>query len=128
MHNPIPHFKYRFVNISSRRIPCIETCGRVIHEIRNLEEFYSLFGYSPEMSKAGVLPDEYIWAEYIKDSSADFTPCIQMHIIEYLRKHSIAFNKEYGDQCESWIAEHDKIKTERGIACAACRMKPYCEN
>lgn len=126
MHSLIPHFKYRFATISNKLVACIESDKKVIHEILNLDEFYSVFGYTQEISQTGVLPDEFIWAEYIKGSSADFSSCIQIHIIEYLRKYSDTFQKEYGSQCDSWIAAHNEVMVEKGAACVACRMKLFC--
>lgn len=117
MQNPMPYFKYRFVNISNKRVPCIETGGRIIHEIRNLDEFYKMFGYTREVSKAGLLPDEFIWSEYIKDSNEEFSDCLQMHIVQYLRMYSKEFNREYGDQADAWLAEHINAKARRGIVC-----------
>lgn len=123
MQDAMPHFRYRFVNILNRRVPCIEAGGKIVHEISSLEEFYGMFGYTPETSRSGILPDEFIWAEYINNPDADFSLCIQMHIAEYLRKHSEAFNKEYGDRWESWVAAHAELREKRGAACPACREK-----
>jgi hypothetical protein len=50
-----------------------------------------------------------------------------MHIIEYLKKHSDVFRKRFGDQYEGWMEAHAEVRAQRGVACAACRMKPFCE-
>lgn len=119
----MPRFTYRYANVLNRRVPCIEADGKIIHEIRNLDEFYGMFGYTPDSGREGLLPDEFIWAEYINSADADFSPCIQMHIAEYLRKHSEAFNKEYGDCWDSWVANHAKFREKTGVPCVACRAK-----
>lgn len=123
MQDPMPHFKYRFLDLSRRHVPCIEAGGKVIHEIEHLREFYGMFGYTREVSASGLLPDEFIWSEYTGRTGGDFTPCIQIHIIEYLLKHSDAFRAEYGARCEKLLADHAASRAERGVACAACRAK-----
>ncbi|MBI3479945.1 MAG: hypothetical protein HY016_06260 [Nitrosomonadales bacterium] len=61
MINPMPmgmpHFKY-FTNATHR---CIEVDGEEIHKIENLDAFYNEFGYTTDIGKTGVLPDEFIW-------------------------------------------------------------------
>jgi len=124
MSNVIPHFKFRYLDISGRRILCIETGGRIIHEIINLHEFYHVFGYGVECGRSNELPDEFIWSEYVNNPAADFSTCIQIHILEYLKKHSDVFNVEFGGRFENYIAEHVKTKLARGISCIACRLDP----
>jgi len=125
MQDPVPHLKYRFLAVSSRRVPCIEAGGKVIHEIQHLPEFYGMFGYTLDAGKSGLLPDEFIWAEYINQHDAAFAPCIQIHIIEYLLKHSDTFKAEYGARCEKLLADHAAIRAKRGIACTACKAKNF---
>ncbi len=118
----MPRFRYRFVTIQNRRVPCIEADGKIIHEIGDLDEFYRAFGYTPEASRAGLLPDEFIWTEYINGSDVDFSPCVQMHIAEYLKQHSEVFNRQYGDRWESAVAAHAELREKRGgVHCFACR-------
>ncbi len=124
----MPHFKYHLTNVSRMNFGCIEVAGEVIHKIDNVDEFYKEFGYTPDIRKAGVLPDEYVWDEYINNATVNNAACLQMHIIEYLIKHSESFRRKYGVQCESWIADHAKETVARGVACAACRMESFCEN
>jgi hypothetical protein len=50
------------------------------------------------MANAGILPDEFIWEEYIKDKAASCAACYQLHIIEYLLKHSAAFFQKFGER------------------------------
>jgi len=128
MQNQMPHFKYRFItNRANKHVACIEVERRVVHEIRNLDEFYKTFGYDQHIAQAGILPDEFIWEKYIQSPDGDFSACLQMHIIEYLKKHSAAFREEYGNQCEGWLAAHAEVRAKRGMACAACRMEPFGE-
>ncbi len=124
MADVIPHFKFHYLDISGRRTLCIETGGRIIHEISNLHEFYDVFGYPGKSGQADQLPDEFIWSEYVNNPQADFSDCIQVHIVEYLKKHSEIFNTEFGERCENWLADHVKTRSANGTACIACRLNP----
>lgn len=120
-NNTVPHFKYHSASIANRQAASIEVEGKAIHKIENPDKFYKEFGYTQDMARAGILPDEFIWSEYTNNSSADFTACIQIHIIEYLIKHSETFRKTYGEKCEGWLAAHEAEAAAKGIACVACR-------
>jgi hypothetical protein len=90
-----------------------------------LNEFYAAFGYTKEINKTGILPEEFIWEEYIKDG-ASHTECMQTHLIEYLNIHSGKFRSKYGDRCDEWITAHAKTRNEKSDLCFTCRMKPFC--
>jgi hypothetical protein len=122
MHQPMPHFKYLPFSRSSNQMPSIAVEGEVIHIIEKLDKFYEAFGYTQDMAKAGVLPEEFIWHEYNKYPT--FSACMQIHIIEFLREHSKTFAMKYGNQYEDWIDAHAIVRAERGSACVACRMNP----
>ena len=126
MPNRIPHLKHRSKGSFGRQYEFISIDGEFLHKIENLDEFYRTFGYITDMAKAGILPDEFIWDEYIKDAPLAFTDCLQIHIIEYLLKHSGTFSQKYAGQCEDWIATHVEAVTARGVLCVTCRMKPFC--
>lgn len=130
MHNQhnIPRFKFVSTNLNQAHFRWILAGDEAIHHVTNLNEFYKEFGYSEEMAKAGILPDEFIWEEYIKDSEVDFDNCIQMHIVEYLNKHSPTFKEKYGNQREGLLASHAIEREARGVACFACRMQPFCNH
>ena len=127
MQNKIPHFKHVTRGGSKKHIGFIETDGEIIHEIENIEKFYKAFGYTQDIAKAGVLPDEFIWDEYIKGSSGKYSACLQMHILKYLNKHSKKFRKKYSDRYISWMLAHAEERTSSGDLCFTCRLKPYCE-
>ncbi len=126
MQNKIPHFKHCTKGGSNSQYGFIGVNGRFLHKVENMAEFYRTFGYTADMAKAGILPEEFIWDEYIKDAPVAYTDCMQIHIIEYLQKHSAEFQKRYGEQFKSWVAAHVEAVTARGILCATCRMKPFC--
>lgn len=116
----MPHFKYVPVNIASRQAACIKTEENAIYRIENSNEYFKEFGYKEDIARAGVLPDEFIWAEYIQNTSADSTACIQIHIMRYLIKHSDEFRKTYAEQCANWLAAHAAEKCSKGVTCVAC--------
>lgn len=121
MSDAMPRFTYRFVTRSNRRVLCIEEGGRIIHEVSHALGFYEVFGYRPESIHADILPDEFIWSEYVANAAADFSPCVQIHIVEYLREHSEAFNARYGAIYDKLVAMHDELRASKGASCFACR-------
>jgi hypothetical protein len=124
----MPHFHFNFAKHSTTYFGVIEADDNVIHHIKNIDKFYGEFGYTTDMAKAGVLPDEFVWAEYIKDDNAEiFATCLQVHIIEYLTKCSDTFRKQYGTQSKHFIASHALEKETNTYTCAACRLKFFCE-
>ncbi len=127
MQNQIPHFTYDPPTIANRNTPCIGMDGQTTHRIKNLDAFYGELGYTAEMRKAGVLPDEFIWTEYTKGNPPPYANCLQMHIVEYLAKNSIAFIGEYGNQYQDWFDDHVKTVTEKNVSCVTCRMKSFCQ-
>ncbi len=125
MSDVIPHFKYHYVDISGRRLLRIEAEGKIFHEVENLNEFYQVFGYRIDPAQQpDLLPDEFIWAEYVNDPKSDLSSCIQVHIIEYLNTHSDCFRKEFGGHFERWMANHANIRAKQGKSCIACRFNP----
>jgi hypothetical protein len=127
MQNKIPHFQFHTVKNSSSYASCIEMDGEVIHYISNPDEFFKEFGYTADMRMAGVLPEEFIWDEYVKDPVSKFITCRQIHMIRFLKKHSDTFIRKYGNQCENWLATYAKVTAASGVACFACRMRPLCD-
>lgn len=124
----LPRFKYHCTKPSDSLFGCIEADGKVLCRVTNLDEFYATFGYSAEVRQQGILPDEFIWGEYIKgDNAKKFSTCMQVHIVEYLLAHSPTFVEQYGAQSRELLAAHVQEKLTNTEACAACRMKPFCE-
>lgn len=117
----MPRFRYRYVEIENRRVLCIEEDGEIIHEVRNVRDFYQMFGYQPESLHPDMLPDEFIWFQYVNNTPADFTSRIQRHIMEYLKLHSEAFNRKYGAIYDRLIAIHEAQNAKRGASCFACK-------
>jgi hypothetical protein len=121
MNIQFPHIKYVPRDPANRHFGFIEVDGMVAHRIENLEEFYEALGFSSEMRKQGVLPDEFIWDEYIRNAGKKYTECYDLHILEYLaKKNAIPFMNKYGTQCESWIAGYAEARCTR----CTCNLKP----
>lgn len=126
MQNRIPNFTYNSPNSSDRYTATIEVDGQPIHKIKNLDAFYRELGYTAEIRKAGVLPDEFIWDKYIKGDPAIYADCLKMHIIEYLSKNSISFIGKYCNQVQNWFDDHVAAVTEKSILCVTCKAKSFC--
>ena len=126
MHNSAnkPHFRCYLSNPYSPKFGFIEADGKVVHQVKDILKFYAVFGYTKAMAKAGVLPEEFMWSEYIYPQ---YSPCIQANIIKYLNKHSTTFIEEYGEQSKQWLADHSTTREGRGVSCAACRTTHQCE-
>lgn len=94
--------------------------GECIHKIERMEDYYAAFGYTTDIAKSGLLPDEFIWEAYIKDNPLALTECLQVHFIEYLLHHSAPFRKKHAKECGKWIASHLAAISDKGISCATC--------
>lgn len=90
----------------------------------NRDELYSEFGFSPDMSNAGLILDEFIWSEYIQNGPLNFVVCLQIRNIIYLMKHS----DKYREQCEGLLSAYVNGTVTRSVECATCRTKPLCES
>ena len=123
MQTSIPRITYLPKTPSGRHSPCINVNGKLVHNIEDLSEFHQAFGYTQDIARAGILPDEFIWEEYFKDAAKNCTACFQMHLIEYLTKHSASFKKEYAEQYNYWITTHTEAKSACGAICCACKTR-----
>ena len=92
--------------------------------IEDIDAFYKLLGYTDQKAKAGLLPEEFIWEEYINNSG--YSVCLQKHIMDYLYDHSPKFVEDYGEQYERFVEEHEKARLARGSACSGCKLQEYC--
>ncbi len=126
MQNKIPHFDRCARGDQGKQYGFITVDGEFLHKIENPKEFYEAFGYTFDLAMAGILPDEFIWDEYIKDNPVVYADCLQIHFIGYLKKYSAVFRETYGEQCESWIETHANAAAARGTLCAVCRIKLFC--
>ena len=126
MQNGTPYLKHSSGTGASMQYGFISIKGEFLYTIENLEEYYQTFGYSIEVAKAGVLPDEFLWDEYIKDFPGTYKHCLQIHIIRYLLQYSDTFRQKYGTQSNCWLAAHAAIVSKKGALCITCKMKHFC--
>jgi hypothetical protein len=122
----IPHFSFVTNAAHHDHYKCIVAGDDVIEKMNSLDEFYKVFGYTIELAKAGIGADEFMWDHYLKD--ARLSACVQMHVIEYLNKHSARFNALYGGHYEEHVKDHALTREARGFACFACKHESFCEN
>ena len=128
MPTKVPNFKYSSKDPANRHFGFIEIDQAQRYWIDNLENFYQALGYSNDMRKWGLLPNHFIWEEYLSDTSKN-PLCFQLHMIEYLMKYSAPFLKMYGHQCDDWIATLSDARSASGEECRTCvakRDEKYC--
>jgi hypothetical protein len=92
----MPLFSYSLSKPNQREFGCITSADEIFHRIGDVEEFYATLGYTQEMRKQGVIPDEFIWERYTRDGAVMSATCVQAHIATYLHKHSHKFRGQYG--------------------------------
>lgn len=85
--------------------------SETIHSIVDLDSFYKQFGYTIELAKQGILPDEFIWDTYFKNSDRNCFSCYQLKMLEYLLKHSLTFANTYGHEYKNWITQYSETRT-----------------
>ena len=130
MHIKIPHFLFHTTSYVTNLLCAIKVDGEVIHNIRRIDElhsFYRVFGYTDEMTKQGIMADEFIWDEYIRSDPHQFSDCVQMHLLEYLYKYSPTFKSAFGNVCKGWMAELARVRKEKRELCIACKIEPDCK-
>ena len=110
--NTIPAFKF------GRRSPdvslhekgyekgYIEVGNENNYRIANIDTFYCMLGYTVEVAKKRILPDEFIWDTFLKHTHLNCYSCYQLRIIQDLLKHEPSFLMKFGQQCDEWISVH----------------------
>jgi len=106
MYDKIPYFEYQPPTRYNNERGVIKLHGEVIFSIEDMKEFYGSIGYTHEIAKQGISPDEFIWETYFKLVDANCSGCYQTHIIEYLLKHAQSFYTKYGNQCRCWLTTY----------------------
>ena len=124
MPQKIPNFTFCFSNPYHSNFGYISVDGHAVDLLADCNEVYKHLGYTADMAKAGILPDEFIWHEYTKDGAAQSLACMQARIIEYLHAHSEIFKEKYGNAYKTWAESCSSRKVGESAACANCRMYP----
>jgi hypothetical protein len=115
----IPKFKYGSRDANKNYV--IELEGEVVHRIEDIKEFYQALGYSEDIAKAGLLPDEYIWEKFIKDAETKCHQCFQLHIFKYLHQQSARFREIYQANLEEWSTVLAMAKLCGTAHCPSCK-------
>ncbi|MEJ1958509.1 MAG: hypothetical protein WDM70_02830 [Nitrosomonadales bacterium] len=118
-----PHFQFNLSSPYNSGNGYITLGDEKIYHIKDSNEFYRSLGYTDEMMKAGVLPEEFIWSEYRRDDRIKSDVCLQVKIIEYLTKHSATFKEQYAVQCENWLAHCVEKRISGASQCNVCNMR-----
>ncbi|MDP2810506.1 MAG: hypothetical protein Q8O34_10205 [Rhodocyclaceae bacterium] len=92
----IPTFSFVLSNPRHRNYRCISAADEVFHRIGDVDEFFAALGYTKEMRKDSVIPDEFIWDRYTRDGAVMSAQCVQAHIVAFLHRHSAKFRERYG--------------------------------
>ena len=66
MYNKIPYFEYQPPTRYNNERGVIKLHGEVVFSIEDMKVFYGNIGYTHEMAKQGIAPDEFIWKTYFK--------------------------------------------------------------
>jgi hypothetical protein len=81
---------------------CIKLEGKIIHRIVDLREFHQALGYTEEIAKSGLLPDEFLWEKFINNAATRCKNCFQLHLFQYLMRCSAQFRIEFEAEVKDW--------------------------
>lgn len=119
---PAPDFKFSLSNYNDRNYRFITLGNNKVHYVANVDGLYEALGYSNEIKQSGVLPDEFVWAEYRMPESPQSPMCLQTKIINYLKKHVAAFEEQYSEQLAGWAGCCAGFPEKEIAACVGCLM------
>ena len=121
----LPRLQYHLSTLSSHNYGWITLAGEKVHRVGDQDEFYRALGYAEEVREAGLLPDEFVWERYIRESAVKSAQCLQVQIAAYLRKHSVKFGEEFGHIFESMIGNCISGDIDNSDAhCVDCPIHP----
>ena len=115
-----PHFQYHLSSPSNPKHGYITLGDEKLHRIDKIDEFYHNLGYTDDIRKSGLLPDEFVWFEYHKDNCKKSKACLQVKIVEYLSKHSTLFKEKYAGQYKNWLDNCHQMANKDAGTCIGC--------
>ena len=121
---PAPNFQFSLSNYNDKHYRFITLGNDKIHRIANVDELYEALGYTNDIKRSGLLPDEFIWAEYRQPGSAKSPMCLQARIIEYLSKYSALFTEKYATQIKEWAGSCPEPGATEKQECCNCLLQP----
>lgn len=129
MHDPtvpsIPHLRYHLSTPYSSLYGWITAGGEKVHRVANYDEFYRALGYTEEIRRTGLAPDEFLWERYTRDGAVKSEQCLQSQIATYLNMHSAKFKAELGREYDEMSGKcvQDCIDNDEAL-CVDCPMHP----
>jgi hypothetical protein len=120
MPNSFPHFKFHHQK-SQKKTDCIELNGEVIYTIEDVYDFYTALGYTSDIAKEGILPEEYIWEKFTKNSKKRCV-CLELKIINYLGNKSVYFDQLCKSNYKYWGPLLALAKLGQNAICSDCKM------
>ena len=115
-----PQFQFHLASPSNSKNGYITLGEEKVHFIDDVNKFYRALGYTEEIRKTKILPEEFIWSEYRSENSKKTKTCLQIKIIEYLSNHSPTFKSKYADYCKHWIDTCNEKWMSNLIECEGC--------
>lgn len=120
----VPHFKFSISNPNDQNFGFITIGHDKIFRVANIDEFLKALGYTLEVNRAGLLADEFIWAEYLKDGCTKSGMCLQAKVIEYLSKHSTTFIEKHAGQLKRLVGSCSEGRARENADCGDCLLHP----
>ena len=112
MQTQTPYFKYRTKDPANRHFGYIEFNGLVVHRSEDLHKFHKAMGYTTEIAKSGMLPDEFIWDKYFYGPDKNSSVCFQILIVKYLLANSASFKEKLKTQYQGWIQNMHSLHSQ----------------
>ena len=119
-----PNFQFSLSNHNDKNYKFITLGNDRIHRITNPDGLYEVLGYTSEIRHSGILPDEFIWAEYRQRSGAKSPTCLQAKIIDYLSEQLTSFTTDYALQLKEWSGCCQESGLMEKQACGNCLLHP----
>lgn len=117
MKNPL-RITFNCSNYHLPNFKSIEVNGEAIHQIVDVMTFYEALGYTREIQSSGMMPEEFIWEEYVRHGSRKSIGCLNAKLTEYLKLHSAAFVEKFGNEIDV-LLEICHAADRSGGACRA---------
>ena len=124
----LPKIRYNLSAPGRSDYGYIEIRGDLIHRIGDIDLFYRTLGYTEEIRKSHILPEEFIWDRYTRDGAIKSRHCLQLHIATYLLHHSAQFREEYGLAYEALLSACEIAGGHYDIRCHDCPGHPAVES
>jgi hypothetical protein len=123
-YKKLPYFSYILTSPTHEHFGCILAKDVLYHRVVDFNEFYRALGYNKNALPSDMLPDEFVWHTYIRQTAAKPSECLQAKISGYLHAHSKKFQEEFGQIFTQLLGSCRLEKMDDGELCVACPMHP----